>query len=101
VKDTDTIIVLINIIKRKPKMKNYRTIKIPDCCCSCNWLVISDDENFCSFGFDRDRIELDGIEEGVVLTIEDFVVDFEPVEAFGLCDDFEKAGRDCSAGVIK
>jgi hypothetical protein len=84
-------------------MKNYRRIKVPKCCCSCNWLVTDDYDNLCSQGFDRDRITDDAekMYKGQVLSIEDFFDEFEPVEAFGLCDDFEKAGRDFTGGVIK
>jgi hypothetical protein len=82
-------------------MKNYRTIKVPDCCCTCNWLVIDDYENFCSQGFDRERIKQEEEKYHIILSMEDFIEDLEPVEAFGFCDDFEKSSRDFTDGVIK
>jgi len=69
-------------------MKNYRTIKVPECCCSCKWLVIEDYENFCSQGFDREDIKRIEKLENITLTIEDFIGEMEPIEAFGLCDDY-------------
>lgn len=46
------------------------------------------------------KIKEEEVRDGVTLTIEDFIEDLEQVEAFGLCDDFEKEGKEFS-GAIK